>query len=144
MLIVKLFHFFCLPRRNNLPASVSNISPAYQMVKCHRGKRNNLFIIHCSRINYMEWHQLLHWPPHQAAEYKLSAVWAQICNRRSTAIPPDCFLRCETWNLQITDSRVRSVNVRNMSVCDTLAKVFVNCNSKCTICKTKRSTFHRL
>ena len=59
ILIVKLFHFLGLPRRNNLPAIVSNISPAYQIVKCHRCKRNNLFIIHCSRINYMEWHQLL-------------------------------------------------------------------------------------
>ena len=61
MLIVKLFHFFLggLPGRNNLPATVSDISPAYQIVKCHRGKRNNLFIIHCSIINYMEWHQLI-------------------------------------------------------------------------------------
>ena len=58
MLIVKLFHFFCLPGRNNLPATVSDISPAYQIVKCHRGKRNNLFIIHCSINNYMEWQQL--------------------------------------------------------------------------------------
>ena len=58
MLTVKLFHFFGLPRRNNLPATVSSISPAYQIVKCHRCKRNNLFIIHCSRNNYMEWHQL--------------------------------------------------------------------------------------
>ena len=44
--------------RNNLPAVVNNRSSAYQIVKCYRGERNNLFIIHCSKSNYMEWHQL--------------------------------------------------------------------------------------
>jgi hypothetical protein len=58
ILTVKLVHFSGLPGRNNLPAAVNNISPAYQIVKCHRGERNNLFIIHCSRIDYVEWHQL--------------------------------------------------------------------------------------
>ena len=50
--------FADLWERNNLPAIVNNISAAYQTVKSYRGERNNLFIIHCSRINYMEWHQL--------------------------------------------------------------------------------------
>ena len=57
--------FFRLHRRNNLPATVSSILPAYQIVKCHRCKRNNLFIIHYSRNNYMEWHQLNYMEWHQ-------------------------------------------------------------------------------
>ena len=52
--------FAGLGGHNNLPAIVNNISSAYKIVKCYRGKKNYLFIIHCTKRNYIEWLQLFY------------------------------------------------------------------------------------